>query len=118
MIFTNFTPYIIAGGGVLAIVLFVAIFFIVRARYKNKPEPKKIDTDEWVNALGGASNIKEVYIKGSRLSVELVDKENINREALTNLGVKSIISMSNKLILVIEEDGEKIVDQINSQISK
>ena len=102
-------PYLIAiliGGGVL--LLGIIIFLIIFLRKRNaKP---KVDNGKWIEALGGKENIISVTAIGSRINLTLKDKEAINREKLTEYGVKSVLVMSNKVTLV----KEKAVDTANA----
>lgn len=120
LILLDLTPFIIAGsvaGGIL--LLFLIYILIKRAGHKKKKvEPPQIDDKQWLIALGDKENIKAVTVRGSRLSLELVDDKKINRESLTSLGVKSIITMSNKLILVIENQANEIANRISSNLQK
>ena len=116
-LFLDLTPIII--GGSVALVLIIAalvVIFIRRKPSEPKEEEKPIDDNQWLVALGDKDNIKAVTVRGSRLSVELNDDKNINRELLTELGVKSIITMSNKLILVIEKNASEIANRISNHL--
>ena len=114
----NLTPFLIAGtAGLVAIILVVVILVSRKKANKQvKEEIKPIDDNQWLIALGESDNIKAVSVRGSRLSVELLDDKKINRESLTTLGVKSIITMSNKLILVIENNANLIAEKISSHL--
>lgn len=118
MILLDLTPYIIAGIAGLVVLIFLIIFIVMRVRANKKPKvvEKPVDDNQWLLALGEQDNIKAVTVRGSRLSVELVDDKKINRESLTTLGVKSIITMSNKLILVIENNANIIAEKISSHL--
>lgn len=95
-------PYLIAifiAGGV--ILLGVIIFLIIFLRKRNANP--KIDNSKWIEALGGKDNIINVTAVGSRINLTLKDKDAINREKLTEYGVKSVLVMSNKVTLVKEK---------------
>ncbi len=106
-------PFIIIGVVALLIVVavIIAIFLI-----KGKKKKASFDGNSWVLALGDKENIKEVTAVGSRLSVVLVDKEKINREKLNELGVSSVLVMSNKVTLVIEGKAEQIAASIKNNL--
>ncbi len=80
---------------VVAVLVFLVIFF--GKRKKNSI----VDASAWLNALGGKENIANVSAIGSRINLSLRDKEKIAREKLTALGVNSVLVMSNKVTLVI-----------------
>lgn len=102
----------------LAVVDFLLLLVVVIMIIRNKvSKPKaKINNDEWILALGGKDNIKEVTAIGSRLSLTLQDKENIDREKLKTLGVSSVLVMSNKVTLVIEDKAEKIAESLKQSL--
>ena len=119
LILLDITPFIIAGSIAAGVLLILVIFIIVKrskGKKKNKVKVPEIDDREWLLALGDNDNVKAVTVRGSRLSVELVDDKKINRDMLTSLGVKSIITMSNKLILVIENQAAEIANRISSHL--
>lgn len=103
---------------VLLIVLTIVITFVIKSKKTAKPK-KLVSTasaDEWVQALGGADNILEVSSTGSRLSIKIKNRDLINREALTNLGVTSIVLMSDKLTLVTNLDNAKIEENLKNHL--
>lgn len=116
LLFLDLTP-IIVGGSIALVLLIVALVVIfIRRKPKEVEEVKPVDDNQWLIALGEKENIKAVTVRGSRLSVELSDDKAINRDLLTELGVKSIITMSNKLILVIEKNANEVADRISRHL--
>lgn len=104
---------IIAGCLVLvAVLVFLIIFF-----GKRKKNPI-VDESAWLNALGGKDNINNVSAIGSRINLSLKDKEKIDREKLTNLGVNSVLVMSNKVTLVIANNAVDIAETISNGIKE
>ena len=102
---------IVAGCLVLvAILVFLVIFF-----GKRKKNPI-VDESAWLNALGGKENINSVSAIGSRINLSLKDKEKIDREKLTSLGVNSVLVMSNKVTLVIANNAVDIAETISNGI--
>lgn len=104
----------IAVGFVVIILLTLIILFLF-----NRNKTKKIDkttysisTNDWLDSLGGKDNILEISSRGSRLSLSLKEISLINETKLKELGVTSLLKMSNKLILVIEENAAKIEEII------
>ena len=110
--------WIICVAVVVIILLTILIVFVFKNKKSKKP--KKIvstaSADEWVEALGGTDNIVEVSSMGSRLSIKIKDRELINRDALTNLGVTSIVLMSDKVTLVTNLDNQKIEDNLKNRL--
>ena len=103
---------------VVAILLTIVIIFLIKNRKPVKPK-KEISTaapDEWATALGGTDNIVEVSSMGSRLSIKIKDRDLINRDALTQLGVTSIVLMSDKVTLVTNLDNAKIEEKLKNHL--
>ena len=115
-LFIDLTPIIIGGSIALVLLIVALVVIFIRRKPKQVEEAKQVDDNQWLLALGEKENIKAVTVRGSRLSVELNDDKAINRDLLTELGVKSIITMSNKLILVIEKNATEIADRISSHL--
>ena len=95
---------------VAVIILVVIVVILVSIKSKSKTN-NKIETksnSSWLSALGEKDNIIEVESKGSRLTLTLRDSSLINDDKLKELGVTSIIKMSNKVILVVEDNAAKI----------
>lgn len=104
---------IVAGCLVLvAILVFLVIFF-----GKRKKNPI-VDESAWLSALGGKDNINNVSAIGSRINLYLKDKEKIDREKLTSLGVNSVLVMSNKVTLVIANNAVDIAETITNSIKE
>ena len=103
---------LIIVGGVLLLSA-VIVLLVVNLRKRKGPS---IDNNSWLIALGDKDNIKEVSATGSRLSVVLLDKEKIDREKLKELGVSSVLVMSNKVTLVIEGKAEVVASSIQNSL--
>ena len=101
---------------VFDVVLIAFVVLMVVRNSINKSPKARVDNNEWFDALGGKENIKEINATGSRLSLSLVDKEKINREKLKTLGVSSVVTMSNKVTLVIESKAEKIAEILKGSL--
>ena len=96
-----------------AIIITLVIIFVIRVNLKKQKDSIANTTnDEWINALGGKDNILEVNANGSRLSVKLKALENENKEELKKLGVSNIVTMSDKLVLVVEDKAELIKEKL------
>ena len=95
---------------IVAVIVIVAVLLILINRNKRNKKEKIDDTpnDEWVLALGGKENILEVSATGSRLTVKLQDINNCDKDKLKALGVSNIVTMSDKLVLVVEDKAEII----------
>ena len=103
---------------VVVIILTIVIIFLIKNRKPPKPkkEISKAAPDEWVNALGGSDNILEVTSAGSRLSIKIKNRDLLDRDALTGLGVTSIVLMSDKVTLVTNLDNTKIEENLKNHL--
>ena len=101
---------------VMAVVFFLAALGIVIYLIVSKKKENQDNGGVWLLALGNKENIKEVSAVGSRLTVNLEDKEKIDRVKLKELGVSSVLVMSNKITLVIEGKAEKIANLIKKDL--
>ena len=90
-----------------------------RKLFKKKEVKVEIPSNEWILAFGDVSNIESVFSHGkSRLSIKLKDETKLDKQKIEELGVSSIIKMSDKFTLVIENKAEEICEQINKTLSK
>ena len=119
-IFLSNYAWIICVALVL-VIIGVIVLLVIRGKGKGNKKGKVIsnaDASEWFDALGGSDNVLEVNATGSRLSVKLINKDLMNREALTKLGVSNIVMMSDKITLVTNLDNQKIVENMKNSPQK
>ena len=96
------------------IVITIVLILVLGRRNKNK-KPEIAEKSKWVEALGGEENILTSEAYGSRLALTLADKTKINREELKALGVTSIIEMSEKITLLLEDKAELVKAEIDKK---
>lgn len=105
----------LAGAALLTVIV---LFIIAKVKDKKGylPEEAKPELSERskliLKALGGKENILEHSLNGSRLTLSLTDYNAVNEAKLNELGVDSVIKMSNKIILVIKDDISKIYQEM------
>ena len=116
--FLEHYAWILCVAVVVAIILTIVIIFLVKNRkpVKKKKEISTATPDEWVIALGGKDNILEVSSVGSRLSIKIKNRDLIDRDTLTELGVTSIVLMSDKVTLVTNLDNQKIEENLKNHL--
>ena len=105
------------GVACLIFIVVLALFIIalVKGKKKNNITDKAfLPSNEIINALGNKENIISSSLKGSRLTLVLKDYNIINESKLNELGIDSIIKMSNKIILVSKDDLAKIYKDISN----
>lgn len=116
--FLKYYAFWIALGVVIIILITIAILLIVNRNKKKGKAPKitiNQDDDKWLIALGGSENIIEAKAMGSRLTLKLNDDTKINQDELKNLGVQSILKMSDKVILVVEKQADALLEKISKK---
>ena len=116
LIITDVNANIVIWVAVIDAVLLLFVLFMIIRHFVMKSPKVKVNNDEWFIALGGKENVKEINATGSRLSLNLLDKEVIDREKLKTLGVTSVVSMSNKVTLVIEGKAEQIAETLKQSL--
>ena len=116
LITTDVNANIIIWVAVIDAVLLLFVLFMIIRHFVMKSPKVTVNNDEWFIALGGKENVKEINATGSRLSLNLLDKEVIDREKLKTLGVTSVVSMSNKVTLVIEGKAEQIAETLKQSL--
>lgn len=97
-------------GAVVALGLIVLVIFLVKkSRTKNKILNQAKQDEKLIEGLGGENNIESIVsVVGSRLSVKLFDAELLKRDLLKEAGITSVIVMSNKVTLVIENRAKEL----------
>ena len=109
-------PWYIIALFALTAVLIIALIIVLIIFFK-KGKATKIDNSLWFDNLGGKDNIVSVNQVGSRINLSLKDKDIINKDSLKELGVKSILVMSNKVTLVVESNADNIAKAINEALN-
>ena len=100
--------------GVAVIVLGAVVAVLLLQRNKKDVAPKKeYSSNEVFDALGGKENVLSHSIAGSRISLTLSNYDNIDEKKLNELGVSSIIKMSNKITLVVKDDPNSFYKMFN-----
>ena len=105
----------LAGAALLTVIV---LFIIAKVKDKKGylPTEAKPELSERskaiLEALGGKENILEHSLNGSRLTLSLTDYNAVNEVKLNELGVDSVIKMSNKIILVIKDDISRIYQEM------
>ena len=102
---------------VVGIIVINLIAFMIK-RILQHQKYKDVDSDQWIEALGGKDNIISIQAVGSRLSLVVKDKNLFDRQKLGDLGVSSILVMTTKLTLVIEGKATKVAETLNAALKK
>ena len=98
---------------ILIISLGVLVFFL-----KKKKEIKSLEEfPELLMALGGKENIISVDHKGSRVSVVVENKKNVDREKVREQGVTIVISNKKVTMVVDAKKSILMFNYLNAQIN-
>lgn len=123
-----FTQFLVSYGiwiavGVCALVGLAVAFFLIFFKYRGKKWndeadniEKKISSEpktDIYSLLGGKENVVSHDRMKSRIILQLKDDTLVNANKLKGIGVDSIIKMSNKTILVVEQDPETFYSLFN-----
>lgn len=111
-ILANLAWIIPAGVVILALIVFLIMFLAKKGKKKKKP--KLASQSEYLSCLGGAENILNKAIRGSRIVIEFADPEKVDAKKILDLGIDTYIFSSSKLTLVCKEDAQQVYDQIFS----
>lgn len=103
--------YGVLGVAVIALLVLLLYFMSLRKKIKNVSKTKIIA--KWFEAVGGKNNVVTIQGVGSRLNFVLIDQTQICRGDLEQLGAKSVLSMANKVTVVMENQAEKIAAILN-----
>lgn len=113
--FKNYGMYLaFAMGGIVLIVILVLTFIALSKRRKvQEVEAKPVVNESAIfDSLGGKDNIVSHSLNGSRIVLELKDYSLVNEKALNDLGVDSVIKMSNKITLVVKGDSKSFYNKL------
>ena len=97
------------------IVITIVVILIFGRKVKKQPEVQVAEKSAWVKALGEEDNIVSTEAFGSRLVVALKDNTKMNKDELKSLGVTSIIEMSHKVTLLLEDKAEKVKAELDKK---
>ncbi|HOF65424.1 MAG TPA: PTS transporter subunit EIIB [Bacilli bacterium] len=98
----------------LLIAVIIALFYIIPAINKKRTtKVKTIDYSSFYEVCGGKDNIKSLSLTGTRLTLVCIDQSLVDKEKLKKEGVVNIITMSKKMVLLIEDRLKEVVSDFN-----
>ena len=103
---------IIAVIFAVIILVTLVVFLMIYFKKKTKDNISNISSNEFINCLGGKDNILESSATRSRLTLKLKDVNKLDEENIKKFSVTSIIKMSNKVTLVVEDNAEKLLAKL------
>ncbi len=105
-------PISIAVAALIFISVLILFIVVMVKNKKNKVIKSPLPDNQILEALGGKDNVINATLIGSRLNLVLKNYDVVNENQLNNLGIDSVIKMSNKIILVSKDDLNSVYKQI------
>ncbi len=90
--------------GIIAIVLIIISFVIVKLSKKNF----NIEANKLITYLGGKDNIVNAECNMSRFKVILKDVSKANKEGIQKLGAKGIVEIDNQLKIIFGKNAKQL----------
>lgn len=103
-------------GGSLLLLLIIIVLIILGRRKSKKKEGKEFPG--LLEALGGVSNISNISLNGSRISLNFDNKKNVDKEQIKDNGVETIVVSNKKITLVIGKQAPSIYKYLKENIEK
>ena len=110
--FRNYGMWIAIAFASLILIALIILFCVAYSKRKKGSlnKDKKVeqkDLSAFISSLGGKENIISFANNGSRLNIELKNYDLVDENKLNEIGIASLIKMSNKIVLVIKDDMSK-----------
>ena len=90
--------WLLIGGSILLLIIIITLIIVFRKLSKAKEAE---EFPELLEALGGANNISNVALSGSRVSLNFDSKKNVDKEQIKETGVDTIVVANKKITLVV-----------------
>lgn len=100
---------------IIVLIILVVIFAALRIKVKNK-QASQSDNDEvyfMVQYLGGIDNIISARATMSKITVQLIDPERINVEAIKGLGASGIVQTKKNTTIILGDASQDFANKIN-----
>lgn len=88
--------WLLIGITILLIIVILVVAFKLKAKKR-----EIFEFPELLEALGGADNISNILLNGSRVSLNFENKKNLNKDQIKENGVETIVVSNKKLTMVI-----------------
>ena len=126
--------YLMIVGPIYAVVYFLIFYWMIKVfdiktmfredesnfvNYQNSPTKKTKNEKAiaYLEALGGAKNIKNIEACATRLRIQLIDYTVVDDDKLKKLGAKGIIKAAIGLQVVIGPEADSLVDSIKNNMN-
>ena len=94
----------------------ISIILVIVCKRKNSSK-KTLQFSGLLDALGGSSNISNICLNGSRISLNFEDKNFIDKNLIKDNGVDSIVVSNKKITLVIGKKAEAVYKYLKENMN-
>lgn len=101
------------GGSILLLLIIICLLMVFRKRSRLK---ENREFPELLEALGGANNISNVNLNGSRVSLNFESKKSVDKDLIKENGVETIVVANKKITLVIGKKASMIYKYLQQSI--
>ena len=105
--------WLIGGAGFIALLIIIILVVVVWRKNKTK---ESLEFPELLEALGGAENISNVSLNGSRISLNFESKKIVDKEQIKGNGVETIVVSNKKITLVIGKKAPVIYKYLQESV--
>ena len=102
------------GGSIVFLSFIMVLIIVLKRKSKNKENE---EFPELLEALGGADNISNVVLNGSRISLNFDSKKNVNKDMIKENGVETIVVSNKKITLVIGRKASIIYKYLTEKLN-
>lgn len=92
--------------GLIAITIGIIVLINYLRKNKTKKNNKANATNNFYEYIGGIDNVVSTKLVGSRFTIVLKNYDLVDKDKLKTLGVSSIISLKDKITLVLNDLGK------------
>jgi phosphotransferase system IIB component len=104
---------LIGVSATVALLIIIVLAVVVRKKSKFK---ENTEFPELLEALGGAENISNISLNGSRISLNFDSKKAVDKELIKENGVETIVVANKKITLVIGKKASIIYKYLQESI--
>ena len=101
------------GIGLAILLISIVLVVVVKRKHKLK---ESMEFPELLEALGGADNISNLSLNGSRISFNFDSKKIVDKEQIKENGVETIVVANKKITLVIGKKAPVIYKYLKENI--
>ena len=104
---------LIIGASIAALLSIIILVVVLKKKGKIKEDT---EFPGLLEALGGAENISNITLSGSRISLNFESKKSVDKEQIKENGVETIVVANKKITLVIGRKAPIIYKYLQANI--